>query len=232
MGSARMSIRRSALVAVTLAALCSSVACGDSPRERVAAPSVDSPSAADGASVEDPAGETTTPLTPIVGGSRAEGYATLAQVWADSVVIVRGRATGHDTPDRPIGGVALDTDEGGEVDLPVIPETIVELEVTDVLAEREGSDVTPGAVLDLRQLGTIEAPFPDGIPVFAIGDEVVIFLDEYELGPEGATGEHVITGAAGGYAVEANGTLRLLDPLSAELPSGLTQEELVAAALR
>lgn len=194
-------------IVIGLSVVTALVGCGDSEPESARE------SARIGASsTED--GNFSSPTT-IISLDREKGYETLQELWLDSELLVRGVA----------GGSQPKPTKEGELGFPT---TIVDFRVSELLTSMPAApQLGSGETIAIHQVGGVDQPLEDMIPIMKEGSEYVLFVDRLEYAPGEPTGDYVITGAAGAYGSDRKGHLRRLDPASTALPSEITEEALV-----
>ena len=137
--------------------------------------------------------------------SRVKGYESMRELAKDSTAIVL--ATAGDTPVVQMVGK--------------IPFT-----VTPVTVTQSFRGPAPGTVLKVRQLGDVTMAQVDiggGFgPHLKPGEQYILFLTPFYFTRGVSTGQHNITGSAGGFRYNADGTADRMDPESIRLPEKIT----------
>lgn len=118
-------------------------------------------------------------------GSRVKLYSSVAELAADSVVVVSGTVTAQRT--------AADID-------PVTPFTISTISVTSVV---KGAGLATGAVIEVRQMGSAKQVGP--APLMTVGSGYLVYLTASGLAGSLASQYYVTGGTAGLYAASPSG---------------------------
>lgn len=151
-----------------------------------------------------------------VAAQRLKMYKSLSELAKESTVVVRATAT--DTSDVETVGQEFDP----------TPFTVTTVKVTKSF---QGS--TTGELLKIRQLGTAEmGKSEDVLPVIKAGQEYVFYLSPFEFLDHKPTGQYNVTGMAGEFAANADGTAARVDELSTDLPKQISEQDIVDSLKR
>ena len=144
--------------------------------------------------------------------SRVKAYHSIAELSKDADLVVQVTPTGSRTVEVSPSG---------------LPSTIAIVTVTRVL---KGS-LNGATTIKIRQIGDGVTAVSDGAPLMKDAASYLVFAQQFTYGPDQATDQFVVVGVGAGLFAVDHGILVSMDPLSPDLPKGLTIAQMEAALI-